>query len=71
MISSASIFGIFNQKLLTPSGKNDEALEWLEKAYEERDGNMPYINGDPILDGLRDELRFQNLLQGMNLPTGK
>jgi hypothetical protein len=57
--------------LYTRAGKNDEALEWLEKAYEEHDGNMPYISVDPIFDGLRDDLRFQDLLQRMNLPVGK
>jgi TolB-like protein/Tfp pilus assembly protein PilF len=57
--------------LYTRAGKNDEALEWLKKAYEEHDGNMPYISVDPIFDGLRDDLRFQDLLQRMNLPVGK
>jgi TolB-like protein/tRNA A-37 threonylcarbamoyl transferase component Bud32/Tfp pilus assembly protein PilF len=54
--------------LYTRAGKNDEALEWLEKAYEEHDGNMPYISVDPIFDGLRDDPRFLDLLRRMNLP---
>jgi TolB-like protein/Flp pilus assembly protein TadD len=53
--------------LYTRAGKNDEALEWLEKAYEEHDGNMPYISVDPIFDGLRDDPRFQDLLRRLNL----
>jgi len=57
--------------LYTRAGKNDEALEWLEKAYEEHDGNMPYISVDPIFDGLREDPRFQDLLRRMNLPQGK
>jgi len=57
--------------LYTRAGKNDEALEWLEKAYEEHDGNMPYISVDPIFDGLRDDPRFQDLLRRLNLPQGK
>ncbi len=57
--------------LYTRAGKNDEALEWLEKAYEEHDGNMPSISVDPIFDGLRDNPRFQELLRRMNLPMGK
>jgi len=57
--------------LYTRAGKNDEALEWLEKAYEEHDGNMPYLSVDPIFDGLRDDPRFQDMLRRMNLPVGK
>ncbi|WP_297798671.1 adenylate/guanylate cyclase domain-containing protein [uncultured Eudoraea sp.] len=48
--------------------KKEEALEWLEKAYEEHDSNMPYISVDPIFDFIRDEPRFQNLLKKMDLP---
>jgi len=54
--------------LYTRAGKNDEALEWLENAYDAHDANMPYISVDPIFDTLRDEPRFQDLLQRMNLP---
>ncbi len=55
--------------LYTRAGKNEEALEWLEKAYDAHDTNMPYISVDPIFDTLRDEPRFQDLLQRMNLPV--
>jgi TolB-like protein/Tfp pilus assembly protein PilF len=54
--------------IYTRAGKTDEAMAWLEKAYEARDQNMPYISVDPIFDGLRDHPRFQELLRRMNLP---
>jgi len=57
--------------LYTRAGKNDEALEWIEKAFEAHDPNMPYISVDPIFDDLRDNPRFQDLLRRMNLPAGK
>jgi len=50
------------------AGMKEEALEWLEKAYEEHDSNMPYISVDPLFDFIRDEPRFQNLLKKMDLP---
>jgi TolB-like protein/tRNA A-37 threonylcarbamoyl transferase component Bud32/Tfp pilus assembly protein PilF len=53
--------------LYTRAGKNDEALDWLEKAYQARDQNMPYLGVDPIFDALRDDPRFQGLLRKMNL----
>ncbi len=54
--------------LYTRAMKTDEALEWLEKAYEAHDANMPYIGVDPIFDSLRDDPRFQDLLRRMNFP---
>ncbi len=53
--------------LYTRAGKNDEALEWLEKAYQAHDPNMPYLSVDPIFDTLRDDPRFRDLLRRMNL----
>jgi len=45
----------------------DHAMEWLEKAYEMRDPNMPYV-GSPGYDLLDDDPRYQDLLRRMNLP---
>lgn len=43
------------------------AIGWLERAYEDREANMPCI-GMPIYDALRPDPRFQDLLRRMNLP---
>jgi TolB-like protein/Tfp pilus assembly protein PilF len=53
--------------LYTRAGKNSESLEWLEKAYQAHDQNMPYISVDPIFDDLRNEPRFQDILRRMKL----
>ncbi len=50
------------------AGENDRTLEWLERAYEERDPNMPYLSVIPVFDPLRDDPRFQDLLRRMDLP---
>ncbi|MGB3861250.1 MAG: protein kinase, partial [Candidatus Aminicenantaceae bacterium] len=55
----------------TRAGKNPEALDYLEKAFEAHDANMPSISVDPIFDNLRDESRFNELLRQMNLPQAK
>ena len=49
-------------------GDNARALDWLEKAYAERDPSMTYISCMPLWDPLRAEPRFQALLRRMNLP---
>jgi TolB-like protein/DNA-binding winged helix-turn-helix (wHTH) protein/Tfp pilus assembly protein PilF len=49
-------------------GEKDEAMAWLERAYEEHDQGMVDINAYPGLDALRSEPRFQALLRRMNFP---
>jgi hypothetical protein len=51
------------------AGKNQEALDCLELAFEEHDPAMPYIGAQPHLESLRNEPRFQEVLRRMNLPA--
>jgi serine/threonine-protein kinase len=54
------------------AGNVEKALDWLEKAIELRDPNLPYIGITPhIVDLLGDEPRYQDLLRRMNLPRLK
>jgi tetratricopeptide (TPR) repeat protein len=48
-------------------GDRDRAFEWLEKAVAERDELLTRARGDPQLDSLRDDPRFDALLRRMNL----
>ena len=52
----------------TRSGNKEKALNYLEKAFEEHDSNMPYISVDPIFDYMRDDPRFKALIEKMNYP---
>ncbi|MDE1984167.1 MAG: TIR domain-containing protein [Gammaproteobacteria bacterium] len=49
-------------------GWNDQAFEYLSKAYGERSGWMAYLKTDPRLDPLRSDTRFMDLLQRLRLP---
>ncbi|HKZ81015.1 MAG TPA: protein kinase [Pyrinomonadaceae bacterium] len=49
--------------------QNDQALEWLEKAYEERSEWLVWLNVDPKLDALRDDSRFKDLLNRLRFPS--
>jgi len=45
-------------------GEREQALAWLEKAYEERSGWLwLWLKVDPKFDGLRADERFRKLLQ--------
>jgi len=48
-------------------GEKDQAFEWLEKAYQERVGDLIYLKVEYIWDPLRDDPRFHDLLRRMNL----
>jgi TolB-like protein/Flp pilus assembly protein TadD len=56
-------------QLYAIAGEKVQALEWLEKGFEARDPNMPYLDLYPEFETLRSEPRFQALLRRMNLPT--
>jgi len=49
-------------------GDKEKALEWLQKAYEERDGNITVVKSYPEFKGLRGEPRFSALLKRIGLP---
>lgn len=53
--------------ILAAMGDKDRAFEYLEKAYEEKSTGMILLKFDPWLDPLRDDPRFNALLERMNL----
>jgi tetratricopeptide (TPR) repeat protein len=46
----------------------DQAFEWLERTYQERAFFMTQLKVDTVLDNLRPDPRFKDLLKRMNLP---
>jgi hypothetical protein len=50
------------------AGKHDQALDWLEIAFQEKMQNLIYLNVQPKWDPLRDDPRFQALIRQMNFP---
>jgi serine/threonine protein kinase/tetratricopeptide (TPR) repeat protein len=62
--------GLFEVALIYAGlGEKDQAFEWLDKAYEERDKGLMYLKAEPALDPLRSDPRFQDLLRRMNFPS--
>jgi TolB-like protein/Tfp pilus assembly protein PilF len=50
------------------AGEKNQALDWLERSFEERNPMMPYLSVYPFVDPLRGDPRFQDLLRRMKLP---
>jgi tetratricopeptide (TPR) repeat protein len=49
-------------------GDRDQALAWLDKAYDERSDYMVYLGLEPMLDPLRSDPRFGALVRRVGLP---
>jgi TolB-like protein len=49
-------------------GEKDKALDWLERAYRQRDGGLTYVTYDRYLHSLRGDPRYKALLHTLKLP---
>lgn len=49
-------------------GQHREAMEWLERAFREREGWLIYLNSNVNFDGLRADPHFQDLIKRLGLP---
>jgi TolB-like protein/Flp pilus assembly protein TadD len=52
-------------------GEPDQALQWLERAYEQKDsGGLPMSKGDPLFKKIEADPRYRAFLKKMNFPDG-
>jgi eukaryotic-like serine/threonine-protein kinase len=51
-------------------GERGRAIQWLEKAYEDHAADLIYLRADSIYDSLREEARFNDLVQRVGLAPG-
>ena len=49
-------------------GQNDESFAWLEKGFQEHNGDLMRLNS-PIWDPLHSDSRFKDLVQRVGLPS--
>jgi TolB-like protein/Flp pilus assembly protein TadD len=54
--------------LYTSLGNKNKAFEWLEKAYAERNPMLAFLKVEPMLDPLRSDPRYADLLRRINFP---
>lgn len=46
----------------------DRAIEWLDRAYNEKDVDLAFIKVEPIFDRIKTDPRYEAFLRKMNLP---
>jgi serine/threonine-protein kinase len=49
-------------------GENDKAFEWLQISFDNHDTGTLTLLTDPLLRGLRDDVRYKNFLAKLGLP---
>ena len=59
-----TIFAVIYARL----GQIEEAVTWLERAYEERDHGLIYLKVFQAYDSMRSHPRFQDLMRRLNFP---
>jgi len=47
--------------------QSDDAFEWLDRAYAQRDGGLIATKVDPLLKNLHNDSRYAALLKKLNL----
>jgi TolB-like protein/DNA-binding SARP family transcriptional activator len=50
------------------AGDTAQALDWLDRAFDERNPGLIYLQRDPLLSGLRAQPRFQRIARAMKFP---
>jgi len=68
LAKSRYVSALYFAGIYTGLGEKSMALDWLDKAYKERNDRLVYLNVDPMADPLRSEPRFQNLMKRLHLP---
>ncbi len=48
--------------------ETDYTFEWLERAYQQHDGGLAEMKGDPLLRNIENDPRYAAFLKKMKLP---
>ena len=48
--------------------ETDKAMDWLERAYAQRDPSMYTIKGEPLFRAIENEIRYRAILRKLDLP---
>src|SRR5947209_18959282 len=69
--STGTLDWFFIASVYAALGDKDQGFAWLEKACENRDFFVTYLNVYPPLDPLRSDPRFPRLLARVGIPAIK
>jgi TolB-like protein/Flp pilus assembly protein TadD len=67
LAQSRYISSLYFAAVYTGLGENRTALDWLDRAYKERNDRLVYLGAEPMADPLRSDPRFAQLLAKIGL----
>jgi eukaryotic-like serine/threonine-protein kinase len=50
-------------------GDREEAINWLQRAYAERNSRLIFLGVDPVFDGIRSDPRVVQILRGVGIAS--
>jgi TolB-like protein len=62
LAQSRYVSSLYFAAVYTGLGENHTALDWLDRAYAERNDRLVYLGAEPMADPLRSDPRFARLL---------
>jgi TolB-like protein/Flp pilus assembly protein TadD len=62
LAQSRYVSSLYFAMVYTGLGENSTALDWLDRAYTERNDRLVYLGSEPMADPLRSDPRFARLL---------
>jgi serine/threonine-protein kinase len=58
----------FTALFYSGTGQKEEALVWLEKAYDSHDTELTWLKVDPMFKSLHGDPRYEDLLKRVGFP---
>jgi serine/threonine protein kinase/Tfp pilus assembly protein PilF len=65
--AKSEAIGFFIATVYAGLGEKDQAFAWLEKDFQHRSGQLPFITWWPNFESLRDDPRYADLVRRMGL----
>ena len=66
--TNAGSVNFFTAAIYSAMGKEDEAIQWLERAYDDHDMEIPWLISEPQFNNLHDNPKFIGLARRVGFP---